>query len=100
MISMQPEELRWKAWQDGWQSKITRSLDALSPRTGKWPLPDPNENVFPIGGIAVAAALWYLDARFSDVINWRKDDELLAWYEKIQQRRSWQGALAMKPDSA
>jgi len=96
---LRPKELRWNDYAEAQMGKIKRGLKSLSERlpgsasTNGALLPDPAvAGPLPLGGIAAAVALWYLDLRFDDTLGWRLTAEgkpLREWYEGAQKRPSW-----------
>jgi len=69
---LRPAEYRWSDWIAGQRAKIERSLDALEAS------PPPADGSFAPADFGVAAALGYLDLRFSDDLPWRRGQPKLA----------------------
>ncbi len=86
-----PEELRWAGWSKRQASKIDRGLDRLEQDAGQL------AGDLTIGGIAVAAALGYLDFRFG-TDDWRSSrPALAAWGDAILQRPSFVATAPQVP---
>lgn len=80
-----PESLRSADWADRQRRAVSRGLDALEREVGDLPSPDAPT----IGGIAVLAALGYMDFRFAGD-GWRKGRPALAnWFEAASPRDSF-----------
>jgi glutathione S-transferase len=77
---LRPEPLRWGDWVDGQMLKIDRALDVLEAEVGEI------EAGAPLGQIAVAGALGYLDFRFAHH-DWRAGRPALsAFYARYAAR--------------
>ena len=63
-VALRPEPLLWREWFEGQRRKVERALAALEAEAAQ--LEDPT----PLGAIAAACALGYLDFRFPDLA-WR-----------------------------
>jgi glutathione S-transferase len=63
-VALRPGELLWRDWVDGQGRKIRRALAALELEAADL------DAGAPLGAIAVASALGYLDFRFAD-LDWR-----------------------------
>ncbi|KAG9009389.1 hypothetical protein FRB94_012046 [Tulasnella sp. JGI-2019a] len=100
---LRPDPQQWSAWTTGQTQKIHLGLKCLAKRLPSTQqrqdtihgtlLPDPAiPGPFPLGGIAAASTLWYLDTRLKDMINWRELEEVQGledWYRVVQERPSW-----------
>ncbi|KAG8864478.1 hypothetical protein FRB96_004981 [Tulasnella sp. 330] len=94
---LRPEPQQWPAWKEGQTQKIHMGLKSLAVRlpgsqhNGAL-LPDPaTPGPLPLGGIATACTLWYLDTRLRDMVKWREMEGVQAledWYKEIQKRPS------------
>ena len=79
---LRPEEKQWDEWVEGQMTKVQQSLDVLERWRGA-KLPEMH-----IGSISVAAALGYLEFRFTD-LNWREGRPVLTqMYETFSKRTS------------
>jgi glutathione S-transferase len=77
-----PEEKRWQGWVDDQMGRIEATLALFDAKP-----PEPSGRLT-IADIALAAALGYLDFRFSD-FGWReKAPRLVPWYEAVIARPS------------
>lgn len=82
MEAMRPESLRSADWTERQRRAVVRALDLLERESGTLPSADTPT----IGGIAVAAALGYLDFRFAHE-GWRQGRPGLAnWFEAASAR--------------
>jgi glutathione S-transferase len=84
-VALRPEALLWRDWLDGQRRKIVRALSALEAEAAEL------EESAPLGAIATACALGYLDFRFPEFA-WRKRfPSLQAFFESWSERpeMSW-----------
>jgi glutathione S-transferase len=80
---LRPAEYRWAGWIDGQRAKIERSLDALEAEA------PPADGSLSPADFGTAAALGYLDLRFSGDLPWRTGrPKLAAFMAAIAERSS------------
>lgn len=90
-ITLRPEDKQWADWIEGQMAKVRNSLDRLEAEWLEF-----LQGPLTIGHLSIAAALGYLDFRFTDE-HWRTSRPGLArWFEGFAQRPSMQ-ASAPKP---
>ncbi|BFZ60589.1 hypothetical protein YB2330_001629 [Saitoella coloradoensis] len=78
---LRPEQLRWNDWYEGQLDKIKRSLQVLNEKAAELK----TASDIGLGEISVGTALWYLDKRWADVINWREiAPGLKGWFEEVE----------------